>query len=213
VGRYCLDELLRSTSYGSVVVLARRPLGRNHEKLDARIVEFRTLDRDGRAIAADDAFCCLGTTLRQAGSRDAFRRVDFEYVLAFARYARRAGARRFIVVSALGADRRARMFYSRVKGEAEEALRRLGFESLVILRPSLLLGPRHPPRTGERVAAVAARIARPLMIGWLRRYRPIHARAVARAMIVLASREWTGAMIVESENIDAAAATWTGDGG
>lgn len=207
VGAYCLDEVLASTTYASVVVLARRPLGRDHAKLVARIVDFSRLDTEEPPVPADDAFCCLGTTLRQAGSREAFRKVDFDYVVSFARFARRGGARRFAVVSSLGADRRSRVFYSRVKGEAEDALRRVGFESLVILRPSLLLGPRHPPRLGERVAGAAAFVAGPLMIGPLRRYRPVHARLVAQTMVQLAGREWTGTVVVESDRIEGEAET------
>lgn len=206
VGGYCLEELLDSAAYTSVLVVARRPmLGRVHPKLDLRIVDFGTLDAEEPAVA-DDAFCCLGTTMRQAGSREAFRRVDHDFVLAFARFARRSGARRFVVISSLGANRRSRVFYSRVKGEAEEALRRVGFESLVILRPSLLLGPRSQPRAGERIAVAVAALGRPFMVGPLRRYRPVHASAVARAMVRLAAREWTGTVVVDSEEIEATAA-------
>ncbi|HWP39108.1 MAG TPA: NAD(P)H-binding protein [Gemmatimonadales bacterium] len=200
VGTYCLEELVGSAAYTSVLVLARRPIGPTHPKVALRIVEFGALDAEDPTVA-DDAFCCLGTTIREAGSRESFRKVDHDFVLGFARFARRSGVRRFVVISSLGADRRSRVFYSRVKGEVENALRHVGFESLIILRPSLLLGPRIPPRRGEQVAAALAAIGRPFMIGPFRRYRPVHARAVARAMVQLAAREWTGALVVESEEI------------
>jgi uncharacterized protein YbjT (DUF2867 family) len=134
--------------------------------------------------AVDEAYLALGTTIRQAGSRDAFRAVDFEASLAFARSARAAGARRLGVVSAMGADARSPIFYSRVKGELEEALVALGFEGLVIARPSLLVGDRaglgQPSRIGERVAAVAGRLLGPLVPA---NHRPIAASDVADALL------------------------------
>jgi uncharacterized protein YbjT (DUF2867 family) len=146
--------------------------------------------------AAEDAFCCLGTTIKKAGSQEAFRAVDHDAVLAFARAAKRAGVRRFLVVTALGADARSSVFYNRVKGEAEQALQALGFESLVILRPSLLLGDRAESRPGERAAIVASRVLGPL----LRPFgsRPIEARTVARAMTALAQAAPQGVRVALS---------------
>ncbi len=132
---------------------------------------------------ARDAYCCLGSTLAVAGSQAAFRAVDHDAVLAFARAARAAGASGFALVSALGADARSRNFYSRVKGEAEDALAALGFERLLIARPSLLAGERaalgQPARTGERLALAITRPLAPLIpAAW----RPIGAARVAQAM-------------------------------
>jgi uncharacterized protein YbjT (DUF2867 family) len=183
VGGLLLDALLESPSYREVCSLGRRPVSKQHPRLTQRTVDFARLE--GEALpAADDAFCCLGTTIKKAGSQEAFRAVDHDAVLAFAKAARKAGARRFLVVTALGSDPRSRVFYNRVKGEVEEALKGVGFETLVILRPSLLLGDRAESRPGEHAAIVVSRVLGPL----LRPFggRPIEARTVARAMLALA---------------------------
>jgi uncharacterized protein YbjT (DUF2867 family) len=183
VGGLLLDALLESPLYREVCSLGRRPVSKQHPRLTQRTVDFARLEAEALP-AADDAFCCLGTTIKKAGSQQAFRAVDYDAVLAFAQAARKAGARRFLVVTALGADPRSRVFYNRVKGEVEEALKGQGFESLIILRPSLLLGERAESRPGERAAIVVSKALGPL----LRPFggRPIEARTVARAMLALA---------------------------
>ena len=136
---------------------------------------------------AEAALCALGTTIKQAGSQDAFRAVDHDAVLAFARAAVRAGCRTFVLVSSVGADRSARNFYLRVKGETEEAVAALGFARFVALRPSLMLGERGDRRPGEAVAQAVMPVIAPLLAGPLRRYRGISADAVAAAMIAAAT--------------------------
>ena len=148
---------------------------------------------------ARDAYCALGTTIRSAGSQAAFRAVDFDAVLAFARAAQTAGVQRFAVVSALGASATSPAFYNRVKGEMEEALTALGFATLVIARPSLLAGDRaalgQPMRIGERLAlAASAPLARLIPAAW----RPIGAATVARALVHALDQAQPGRRIVES---------------
>jgi len=150
----------------------------------------------------DAAVCALGTTIKVAGSQAAFRAVDFDAVLSFARAAHAAGVRRFGVVSALGADAKSAGFYSRVKGEAEAALAALGFEVLVIARPSLLVGDREslgqPSRAGERLGlAVALPLAPLIPLRW----RPIHARTVARALLAALADSRPGVRVVESAEL------------
>ena len=135
--------------------------------------------------SADDVFCCLGTTIKQAGSQEAFRRVDYDYPVALARAAARDGAKRLLVVSALGADAHSKVFYNRVKGEMEGAVRAAGVTQTLFFRPSLLSGPRSEPRIGERVGLVVGAVLGPL----LGRFRPIHADLVAAAMIRAAERD------------------------
>lgn len=148
---------------------------------------------------ADAAYCALGTTIKVAGSQAAFRAVDHDAVVAFARAARAAGVRRFAVVSALGADARSSVFYNRVKGEAEAALKDIGFELLVIARPSLLIGDRaalgQPVRPGERIGEVVAGVLGPMIP---KRLRPIKAATVARGMLVCMTTRPPGVHIVES---------------
>jgi len=183
VGRHLLDLLLAAPEYDRVISLGRRSLALAHPKLTQRLVDFAALDAGLNALRCDDVFCCLGTTIRQAGSRENFRAVDHAAVLALAWAAQRQGARRFFLCSALGADPRSRFFYNRVKGETEEGLLVLEFETLAVFRPSLLLGKRARARLGERVMAALLWLAEPLLIGRLRKYRAIEAAAVARAML------------------------------
>ncbi|HEX7243690.1 MAG TPA: oxidoreductase [Longimicrobiaceae bacterium] len=204
VGGHCLDLLLADDAYGHVTVVGRRPVSREHPKLRQHTVDFDRL-ADSAALFDDarDVFCCLGTTIRAAGSREAFRRVDLEYPREAAELASRAGAERFLLVSAMGADPGSRVFYNRVKGEAEEAVRALPFREVVILRPSLLMGERTERRPAE---ALAQRMMGPLsflLSGPLLKYRPVEGRTVARAMVRLAKAGGTGARVVESDEIAA----------
>lgn len=205
VGGHVLDLLLDSPAYARVRVLGRRRPGRRHRDLEFHGVDFDRLESHAELFRADDVFCCLGTTIARAGSQEAFRRVDHGYVVEAARLASEAGAEQFLVVSAVGADPDSRVFYNRVKGEMETAVKRFPFRALWILRPALLLGEREEFRLGERIAEIALRPLSSLLVGGLRRYRPVHAREVAAAMLRLAAEEGTGD-VVESDRIPALAA-------
>lgn len=201
VGGHCLELLLASSRYAEVCSIGRRRLAREHTRLRQAVVDFDRVEAAVGSLLADDVFCCLGTTIRRAGSQAAFRRVDLEYPLRLAQAMRRRGATQFLVVSSLGAHPRARAFYLRVKGELEEALRGVGFERLVILRPSLLLGARTESRPGEAVAKLAMKGLSALLLGRLRRYRPVEALAVARTLIREAAAGGSGVQVIESEDI------------
>ncbi|HEU0300984.1 MAG TPA: NAD(P)H-binding protein [Longimicrobium sp.] len=201
VGRHVLDLLLDDPAFGRVVVLGRRPVDRDHAKLEQHVVDLGQLDRHGELFRVDDVFCCLGTTIRAAGSQEAFRRVDHDYVVDAARVAAAAGARRYLLVTAAGADRRSRFFYSRVKGDAEDGVRAQPFEGVVILRPSLILGPRAERRPSEALAQRVAPMLAPLLVGPLRRYRAVQAGAVARAMVRLAKERPRNVRVVENDEI------------
>lgn len=181
---------------GPLQLLVRRPLPAPRKDATVQVVDFTALPA---LPAAEFAFCALGTTIRLAGSQAAFRAVDFDAVLAFARACQAAGVRRFGVVSALGASARSGNFYSRVKGEAEDALGQLGFEALLIARPSLLLGDRgalgQPARPGEQWGERVA--------GWLgplvpRGLRPIAAASVARALVTALPGAARGVTVLDS---------------
>lgn len=201
VGSRCLDELLASSAYDRVIVVSRRSLDRQDSKLRVVVTDFDRLDHAGQSLRADDVFCCLGTTMATAGTRERFRKVDYEYPLRLARVARQQGAERFILVSSLGADPGARSFYARVKGETEAAVAREGYPTLIVLRPSLLLGDREEHRPLERVAQRVLPRLNPIMIGPLRRVRPVEAAVVARAMVLLATSDLEGIHVVESNRI------------
>lgn len=183
VGGELLQQLLAAPEYDRVIALGRRRVEVVHPKLVQVVADFSALEQTTSDLRCTDAYCCLGTTLKAAGSRAAFRAVDHAAVLAFAWAAHRAGAQRFFVVSALGAEAGSRVFYNRVKGETEDALRVLDFATLAIFRPSLLLGRRAQARLGERVMAALLWLAEPLLLGRLRKYRAIQAEVVARAML------------------------------
>ncbi len=186
------------TGPGELHLLVRRAVPASGQRR-VHVVDYTALPA---LPAADEAYCCLGTTIKAAGSRAAFRAVDFDAVLAFARAARQAGVRRFAVVSALGASQRSAAFYNRVKGEMEQALIGLGFASLVIVRPSLLAGDRsalgQPQRPGERLAlALTAPLAALIPKAW----RPIAAATVARAMRRALADARPGVRFVESAEL------------
>ena len=183
VGSRLLDILLRAPRYRRVVALSRRAL-EPEPKLEVVDADYDRLDHVlAKVTSADrpvDVFCCLGTTIGRAGSKEAFRRVDRDYVLALGRWACGARAHRMIVISAAGADAASRVFYNRVKGETERDLAALRLQSLVIVRPSLLSGQRDEFRLGERLALIATRPFRRLIPAGV---RPIDVADVAQAML------------------------------
>jgi len=193
-------ELLAAwTGPDPIHALVRTPMTAPSALVQVQVVSFRKLPPLPRA---EEAYCCLGTTLAAAGSKEAFRTVDMDAVLLFARAAQAAGVRRLAVVSSLGANARSSNFYSRVKGEMENALATCKFDSLVLVRPSLLIGDRESlgqaPRFGERVAVALARPLSPFIPA---RWRPIHAARVARAMLRALADARPGVRIIESQEL------------
>lgn len=188
IGRSLLQRLLNDPAYTEVRALSRRALPLQHPRLRVVLTDYVDLTAVGDALAVDDVFCCLGTTRAAAGSRAAFEDVDFRMVVELARTARRAGAQQFLVVSAVGASRRALVFYSRVKGRMESAVCALGYPAVHILRPSLLLGERAQSRPAEEAAQKLMPWISPLLRGPLARYRAVPGSEVAEAMLRLALR-------------------------
>jgi len=182
-GTCVLNALLDAPDVSRVIAVSRRPLPREHARLANRIVPFERLEEQLRGTSCHAALCCLGTTLRKAGSAERFRAVDLDLVLAFARAARAAGARRFVFLSSVGANATSRNLYLRTKGEAERALEALGFESLAILQPSLLLGWRREMRPLELIGVTLMPLVNPLLRGKHLNARGIPARMVAAAML------------------------------
>ena len=206
VGRELLALLLASDRYAELHVLLRRAASGlpAHRKLALHVVDFAALPAN--LPPAEDVYIALGTTIKVAGSQAAFRAVDFDAVVDTARAARAAGARRLAVVSALGADATSRVFYNRVKGEMQDALAQLGFETLVIAQPSLLVGDRaalgQPARAGE---VWAERLLRPVMRLVPAAVRPIEARAVARSMFDAMQQARPGRRILSSAQMQTGA--------
>ena len=184
-GQQVLNRLLDDGGFDPVVAVLRKPMHRSHPRLRETVVEFDSLSALS-PVALDVAFCCLGTTIRKAGSKDAFRAVDHGLVLSFARWARTNGARHFLFVSSVGAALDSRNFYLRVKAEAERDLEALGFEWLDIFQPSFLLGTRGESRPVERFAQTLVRGVQFALTGPLERYRGIAGSAVAAAIVARA---------------------------
>lgn len=201
VGREVVKQLLADERYERVITLARRKLALNDERLEQIIVNFDQLDEIRAYLAGATVFCLLGTTIKTAGSQAAFRKVDYEYPLKLAQLAHGEGAYAFLIVTAMGANARSKLFYSRVKGELEEELVNIPFARLHILRPSLLLGERSEFRFGESFAAVMAPVMRLFMVGRLKKFRPIHAKKVAMSMVAMSHEAEEGVFFYESHEI------------
>lgn len=193
VGGRCLHHLLEHKDVVRVTALVRKPLPLEHAKLAQRSVSFPDV-LDAVPKDVDDAFCALGTTMKKAGSREGFLAVDQHAVLAFARACRQRGARRFVLVSSMGADPRSPVFYLRVKGEVEREVSALGFEVVHLLRPAILDGVRAESRPAERLGLALMRT----LGGALGKYAPIHVDVVGKAMVALACSDARGVIIHES---------------
>lgn len=190
--------------HARIVVLVRRATERPPPRVVERIVDFERLDRDAFE-GVDDVFGCLGTTIKKAGTKEAFRAVDHGYTVKVAGLARAAGATRFALVSSVGADPASKNFYLRTKGETERDLAALGFDSLVLARPSFLVGERAESRPGERIGIALGRAASFAMRGPLAKYRPVEARTVADAMIAAVGEARPGERVLLHEDLVALA--------
>ncbi len=201
VGSHCLRLLAGDPAFSRVVVLTRRPLPveQTYGNVEPHVVDFDELSAHSSLFRVDQIMCALGTTIRQAGSQERFRLVDYEYPLAAARLGLAQGATHYLLVSSIGANARSRAFYTRVKGELEMALLALQYRSVTIARPSLLLGPRAEHRLGEQVAKRLAFLMPA-------NYKPVPAHAVAAALVRAAKADAAGRRIIESREIRETAA-------
>ena len=197
-GSLLLQQLLQDAYYKKVIVYSRKSLNIQHQKLQEIIINFDTIDT---AVEANDIFCCLGTTIKKAGSKTAFEKVDFEYPLNIAQLQKNAGSEKFLVITAMGASANSSIFYSMVKGKLEKELQFLHFSSLYIFRPSLIIGNRKEKRIGERIALILSTIINPLLIGSLAKYKSVTAVAIAKAMIFSAKENKQGNQIILSNEI------------
>jgi uncharacterized protein YbjT (DUF2867 family) len=202
-GQNLLSMLLDDPKVISVNALVRSDLPIAHTKLHTIISSFDQLDRLVLPHA-DVAFCCLGTTIKKAGSQDAFFKVDHDYIINFSKACHRSGINTFIVISSLGADSNSKIFYNQVKGQTETDLIKVNFKQLYILRPSLLLGDRLESRPLEKLAQYASHIFGTLMVGPLKIIRPVSVKAVAKKMKALAlvdNQTNEGVRIIGNEEI------------
>jgi uncharacterized protein YbjT (DUF2867 family) len=201
VGGHCLARLLDEPAYRRVIVITRRDIGpaARNPRVRQVVTEFDRLAEIGPELAADHVFCALGSTMRKAGSKARFRQIDFAYPLALAQVTRAEGARHFSLVSAMGASPRSPFFYSRVKGDLEQALGHMDWPGLAIFRPSVIAGQREEARPGEGVGEFLLRMAPA-------RWKPVAASDIAVAMVNTALSAQPGTTIIESSEIPGLAA-------
>lgn len=192
---------MKSPRYSKVLCLVRKKLPIINEKLQQVVVDFDNLAAYAEQMKGDDVFCCLGTTIKIAKSKENFKMVDYVYPLEVAKIAQQMGAQQYLIVTAMGADKNSFVFYNEVKGKTEHDIKALRYQSLHILQPSLLLGDREEARTGEKVGEAVMKTFDFMFKGPLKKYRAIEARAVAFAMVHLATINQAGIHTHQSDEI------------
>ncbi|KRE60776.1 NAD(P)H-binding protein [Paenibacillus sp. Soil750] len=207
VGKELIKQLVNDPDYDKIIALVRKKmdleLPNGQGKLEQRVIDFAKLSESLKSSEFSHAhvYCTLGTTIKKAGSKQQFRRVDRDYPLMLAEVASKGQADSFAIVTAMGADRTSSFFYNQVKGEVEDKLRGMRLRALHLLRPSLILGNRGEFRLGEKLGGIVSRAIAPLMTGRLRKYRPIHARTIATGLIRAAKSGKTGVQVLSSDRI------------
>ena len=201
IGSQLLDLLLESPNYEKVITFVKRDTGIQHPKLTQHIIDFDKPETYKEFVEGDDFFCTIGTTIKKAGSKEAFKKVDFEYPRQFATFALKNKAKQFLIISSLGADKSSGNFYLKTKGEIEDFLKNCSFESVSVLQPSLLLGDRKEFRLGEKVGSIFMKAFSFLLIGNLKKYKPIESKTVAKALLAIAKKNDKGFKIYESDVI------------
>ncbi|AJY76742.1 NAD-dependent epimerase/dehydratase family protein [Paenibacillus beijingensis] len=206
IGKELAKVLFQQNNYEKIHLLVRRSSGLHDPKCEEHIADFDRLDQHSHLFHGSDVFCCLGTTMKQAKTKEAFRKVDYVYPVEAGKLAEQFHSEQYLIVTALGSNPDSAIFYNRVKGEVEESIKKLRLPALHIFRPSLLLGERQQFRLGEKLMIKAARVLNLFMVGKLRPYRAIEAKKVALAMAAIAKSNKSGAHVYPSDEIDRIAA-------
>lgn len=198
VGSALLNILLQGDEYGTIKAFVRKPISFSHEKLQQIIINFDQPESFSDLITGDDIYLCLGTTMKKAGSKDAFYKIDYTYTMQAATSAAKNKVKKLGLISSLGADASSAVYYSKVKGDVERDISALGIETIHIVRPSLLLGHRKENRVGERIGILLSRMLSFLFVGPLKKYKAIQDITVASAMFQLMQSDTKGTFIHES---------------
>jgi uncharacterized protein YbjT (DUF2867 family) len=201
IGSQLLNFLFDSNDYLKVITFVKRDTGIKHPKLTQHVIDFDKPETYKDLVVGDDFFCTIGTTIKKAGSKEAFRKVDFEYPRQFADFALQNKVKQFLIISSLGADAKSGNFYLKTKGEIQDFLKNCNFESVSVLQPSLLLGSRTEFRLGEKVGAFFLKSLSFLFLGNLKKYKPIESKTVAKALLKIAQTNNKGFKIYESDTI------------
>ena len=200
VGNILLEELINSNDYSAIKIFVRESTGISEPKVEEIITDFSNPAGYSPKIKGDDLFICLGTTIKKAGSVENMEKIDRDLPIQIAGLARNNGLKNVAVVSSIGASKTSRNYYLRIKGEMETGILKLNFDNTAIVRPSMLLGERKEKRRGETVGKVVMKTFQPVLIGKLLKYRAIHPRDVARAMILIIQKK-RGKNIFESDEL------------
>lgn len=201
VGSALLDELVKSASFDLVKVFVRKKTGITNNKVQEIEVDFDKLSLVASDMTGDILYICLGTTMSKAGSKEAFYKVDYTYCYEAASLAARNGVGQVVLISSMGADPASMVYYSKVKGEIERDISKLNFEGVNIVRPSLLLGDRKENRLGEKIFVSVTKFLPFIFMGPMKKYRPIEAVNVAKAMITISLAQNKGFHMYESEKL------------
>jgi uncharacterized protein YbjT (DUF2867 family) len=200
VGNLLLEELIDSERYSAIRIFVRQSTGISVPGVEEIIADFSDLENLTPKITGDDLFICLGTTIKKAGSVENMEKIDRDLPVKIAQMARSNGLKNVAAVSSIGASADSKNYYLRIKGEMEEGIMMQDFENIAIVRPSMLLGERKERRTGELVGKVVMKAFKPVLTGKLRKYRAIHGKDVARAMIIILEQK-PGKKIYESDEL------------
>jgi uncharacterized protein YbjT (DUF2867 family) len=200
VGNLLIEEIEAAKTYSTIWIFVRQSTGITLPGMKEIVTDFSDLESLAGQVRGDDLFICLGTTIKKAGSIANMEKIDRDLPVMVAKMARNNGTKRIVVVSSIGAAPTSKNYYLRIKGEMEQGITELGFERTVIVRPSMLLGDRKEKRAGEIVGKVMMKTVRPLLAGKMKKFRAIHGRDVARAMITLVQGE-PGISIIESDEL------------
>ncbi|MGG7621929.1 NAD(P)H-binding protein [Bacillus coreaensis] len=199
VGNELLHILLEAKEYETVTAIVRRPLSIKHPKLNEVIIDFDHLEQYSEQMVADDVFCCLGTTIKKAKTKEVMKKIDADYPLALAKLTQRLGAKHFLLISSMNANPSSKIWYSQMKGKLEEELSTVPFQTISIVRPSLLLGNRREFRLGEKIAATIFQAVSFVFVGPLLKVKAIEARQVAQSMYSIAQNNRQGVNIYPSD--------------
>lgn len=202
VGHHCLEHLLENDEYDVVYSFVRKEQPISHPKLKQQVIDMGKIEEYLDQFEADDVYCSLGTTMKKAGSKAKFIRVDYNYVVRLARLSAVKNAQNFCVVSAIGADANSKVFYNKVKGEMENTLEKIDLPAVHVFRPSVLLGKRKEMRIGEKAGAILLSLFSPLMLGPLKKYRPVKGDDVAKAMIGATHTDKKGFNVYDLNDIE-----------
>ena len=201
VGKQLIHTLINSNTFDRVIALVRSPCFKDYKKIEEIVLDFNKEDPFEGLKKADHVFCCLGSTIRKAGSKKEFRFVDFDLPALFAKWAEQNNCDTFSLVSSIGADSSSKIFYNKTKGEIEEEIINRNFLKIQIFRPSLILGKRNEFRPGELLGKGIFTLLSPLMIGTLKKYKAIHARDIAQGMVGHLFKDQYGVKVIESDEI------------